>query len=297
MVKYIRVASDLHLEAFGGRNVDSLLVDFIPADDRDAESILVLAGDISSGDEQLLAFLDCCCKRFPKVIYVAGNHEWYRHDYVHYTAELKAAIANRREMHGAFKNLVFSLDEVVLEELPEEKLRFIVAPLWADGGPTLQDRGQVGFYLNDFRLITMPGHGDPNYRQIPRRFTVDDMIAIHKDQKSKIEQHLSQPFDGRTVVVTHHLPSRRLVSARFWPRDGSDGANGGFASDCDNLICTKEPWVWIHGHTHDTIDTMLWKTRIVCNPAGYRGEWHTPHNEFMTAVDGKIVTVPKFIEL
>jgi hypothetical protein len=280
-MKHIRVASDLHLEAFSGRNAETLAIDFLPADERDAESILVLAGDISSDPNQLLAFLNACCKRFPKVYYVAGNHEWYRHDYVHYTKELQLAIHNHQTVHGALTNLEYALDEVCYEELEDLKLRFIFAPLWADGGPTLGDRGQVGFYLNDFRLITMPGHGDPNYRQIPRKFSVDDMIAIHKRQKAGIEEYLKQPFDGRTVVITHHLPSRRLVSARFWPGNGSDGANGGFASDCDNMIAVNEPWLWIHGHTHDTIDTKLWETRIVCNPAGYRGEWATPHNEFM----------------
>jgi Icc-related predicted phosphoesterase len=106
---------------------------------------------------------------------------------------------------------------------------------------------------------------------------------------------------GKTVVITHHLPSRRLVSARFWPKDGSDGANGGFVGDCDNIIALHEPNLWIHGHTHDTIDTELWKTRIICNPAGYRGEWASPFNTYMTTdeKDGKKFarTVPKFVAL
>ncbi len=301
-MKHIRIASDLHLEGFAGRNAETLAVDFLPADERDAESILVLAGDISSNAEQLLAFLDACCKRFPKVYYVAGNHEWYRHDYVHHTKDLTAAIHNHQTTLGALTNLKFALDEVGYEELEDLKLRFVFTPLWADGGPTLADRGTVGFYLNDFRLITMPSHGDLSYRQIPRKFSVDDMMDIHKRQKAGIEEHLKQPFDGRTVVITHHLPSRRLVSARFWPGDGSDGANGGFASDCDNMMAVHEPWLWIHGHTHDTIDTKLWKTRIVCNPAGYRGEWATPHNEFMQPPFDpnnpvKPVAVGKFVDL
>ena len=297
--KHIRVASDLHLEGFIGRNPETLCIDFLPRDDRDADSILVLAGDISSNGEQLLGFLNECTKRFRKTYYVAGNHEFYKHDYIKHPAELIAAIANRQQMHGAFQGLETALTSVSYEELEEDKLRFIFAPLWADGGPTLADQGQVGFYLNDFRLITNGHH--PDHGSV-LKFSVQDMMREHKKQKAEIARYLDVPFDGRTVVITHHLPSRRLVSARFWPRDGSDGANGGFASDCDNLICTKEPWLWIHGHTHDTIDTKLWKTRIVCNPAGYRGEWATPFNEFMFSEkreDGskRAIVVPKFIDL
>jgi Icc-related predicted phosphoesterase len=136
---------------------------------------------------------------------------------------------------------------------------------------------------------------------VPRRFTVDDMIAEHKAQKELMRQFIEHSSKGpnKTVVVSHHLPSRRLVSARFWPKDGSDGANGGFASDCDNMICTLEPNLWVHGHTHDTLDTTLWKTRVVCNPAGYRGEWATKYNTFMSSENGlkQAVVTPKFLEV
>jgi hypothetical protein len=125
------------------------------------------------------------------------------------------------------------------------------------------------------------------------------MVEEFKKNKAALRAELEKPFDGKTVVVTHHLPSRRLVSARFWPRDGSDGANGGFVGDCENILAYEElaPDLWIHGHTHDSIDTMLWETRIVCGPAGYRGEWHTPHNSYWSADNGKPCAVPRFVEL
>ena len=28
-------------------------------------------------------------------------------------------------------------------------------------------------------------------------------------------------------------------------------------------------WIWIHGHTHESFDYHIGKTRIVCNPRGY----------------------------
>lgn len=292
MIKYLRVVSDLHLEAFTGQSPETLVIGFLPHDERDAESALVLAGDISSFGEQLLGFLAECCKKWQKVYFVPGNHEWYRHDYAKYSKELNEALLKDTASFGVFENLEFAIDDVGYEELEEPKVRLIFAPLWGDGGPTLADQATVGFYLNDFRLIS-----NMNGNEF-KRFTVQDMMRIHKKQKKEIDRLLKVPFDGKSVVITHHLPSRRLVSARFWPADGSDGANGGFVGQCDDILAYDHaPDIWIHGHTHDTIDTELWKTRIVCNPAGYRGEWQTPHNSFMTAVDGKRLIIPKFIEL
>jgi len=294
MIKHLRIASDLHLEGFNGRDPEILALDFLPKDYRDAESILILAGDISSAPDQLVGFIRACQVRFPKVLFIPGNHEFYKHDYIAWNAEM----TERFEMYCP--GLVFALGTVGTLHIEELNLRFAFGTLWGDGGPTFADQGQVGFYLNDFRLISNGFHPEHGTRL---KFAVTDMMSIHKAQKEQVREFLNEPFDGKTVVVTHHLPSRRLVSTRFWPKDGSDGANGGFVGYCDDLLAADSaPNLWIHGHTHDTIDTTLWKCRIVCNPAGYRGEWSSPFNTFMTTElreDGskRAVTVPKFVSI
>jgi len=292
MIKHLRIASDLHLEGFSGRDPGTLVIDFLPHDDRDAESLLILAGDITSHPHQLVGFIQACQQRFPRVLFIPGNHEYYKHNYQAWNAEM----SDRLRMYCP--GLVYALGSVGYWDEAVD-LRIIFSTLWADGGPTLQDRGQVGFYLNDFRLIT---YNDLEHEN-PRKFGVPDMIYEHGQQKAKIEEYLKQSYGGRTVVVTHHLPSRRLVSPRFWPGDGSDGANGGFVGDCDSLLAGDHaPDLWIHGHTHDTVDTRLWRTRIVANPAGYRGEWSSQFNTFMSSEprsDGtkKAVVQPKFVEI
>ena len=288
----LRIASDLHLEGFAGRNAETLVCDFLPHDPRDADSMLVLAGDISSIPSQLIEFLSACLKRFSKVLFVSGNHEYYRHHFSQWNIDMEKRLT---ELHQSVladgRSLYFATWGI--ETVTISDVRFIFGTMWADGGPTLQDRGQVGFYLNDFRLIRA-GDGFT-------LFTVQDMITQYKISKRRIRELLCEPCGlKKTVVVTHHLPSRRLVSARFWPGDGSDGANGGFVGDCDDLLAAEEtaPALWIHGHTHDTIDTTLWKTRIVCNPLGYRGEWSSPYNRYMeTGGDGQSRVVPMFVEV
>jgi hypothetical protein len=291
-IKHIRIASDLHLEGFVNRNPETLAIDFLPHDSRDAESVLVLAGDISSAPDQLVGFLQVCLSRFPQVIFIPGNHEFYKHDYFAWNSEMSDRFLQY------CPGLIFANGGVGYTEI--EGVRFIYGTLWGDGGPSLADQGAVGYYLNDFRLITNGSH--PDHGSFVK-FTVRNMIDIHKKQKATIDEYLRMKFAGKSVVITHHLPSRRLVSARFWPKDGSDGANGGFVGNCDDILAYDHaPDLWIHGHTHDTIDTELWKTRIICNPAGYRGEWATPYNTYMQpAFDPnnktKPVAVPKFVAL
>ncbi|WP_407306209.1 metallophosphoesterase [Acinetobacter sp.] len=272
--KYIRVASDLHLEGLAGQREEFLALTVLPADPRDAESVLVLAGDISSKPEQLIAFLGFLKDRFLKIIYIPGNHEWYGHEMAKWTMDMMAALGGYFEGEGVIE---FSGCGVGCIEL--EGVRFIFTTLWADGGKTLADHANVSRYLNDFRVIKL---GD-------KKFTVGDMKVLHRAQKEKLVEFLKLPFEGKTVVATHHLPSYRLCHPRF----GGD-ANGGFASNCDPiLVGDAAPHLWIHGHTHDTIDTTLWKTRIVCNPMGYHTEWGSVH----TVYGPKFITIETMEEL
>lgn len=261
----LRIASDLHLEAFYGCDPETLTVDFIAADARDKDAILVLAGDISSKPDQLVDFLNMVAQRFVKVLYVPGNHEYYRHDFDEWNSLLKSS---------QLKPNIVACAEEVLEHV-DSNVRFLMTTLWGDGGKTLAEQTLVDYGLNDFRII----------RQHGARFSVLSMIAVHKRQKAELEAKLKTPFAGKTVVISHHMPSYRLCHPRF-----GNSINGGFASNCDDILAYDHaPALWIHGHTHDRISTRLWKTAIECNPAGYRGEWGTPFNTYL---DG-----PVFIDL
>ena len=274
-MRFLRIASDLHLEGFLGSDFETLVLKFLPKDDRDQESALVLAGDISSNRDQLVGFLQACLSRFKRVLFVPGNHETYKHNIDTWNAEM----SDRFVQHCP--GLMFATSGVSTFEY--SGCRFILSTLWGDGGKCKADQDAVSWFLNDFRLIRCD---TPD-----RKFLIQDMISTHKRMKTAIEDILCVPFDGKTIVVTHHLPSRRLVSPRFWPKDGSDGANGGFVGECDDILAKTEiaPRLWVFGHTHDCIDTSLWGTRCVSNPTGYRGEWD---NGFSAGPDGT-----KFIEL
>ncbi len=80
-----------------------------------------------------------------------------------------------------------------------------------------------------------------------------------------LERRLAEPFDGPTVVVTHHLSAWGSVSTRH--RD--DLVTAAFASDLAPLVERYQPALWIHGQTPQACDYLIGQTRIVCNPRGY----------------------------
>jgi hypothetical protein len=87
---------------------------------------------------------------------------------------------------------------------------------------------------------------------------------IHLTKARWLADALAQPFSGPTVVITHHLPHRLSIHPRF---EGTR-YNPCFASDLDHLVRAPVA-LWVHGHTHESIDYTVNGTRVYCNPRGY----------------------------
>jgi len=88
-------------------------------------------------------------------------------------------------------------------------------------------------------------------------------LAIMSDLH--LDEELRKPFDGPTVVITHHAPSPRSIAGKF----RGNPLNPAFASNLEPIIVAHQPVLWIHGHMHDSFDYRISKTRVVCNPRGY----------------------------
>jgi hypothetical protein len=143
--------------------------------------------------------------------------------------------------------------------LQQENLRILGCTLWTDfclfGEVTklmAMRAGQQG--LNDFRAIHEGrlGHFSPQHS-----------IDLHEKSLAWLKAKLDEPFDGKTVVVTHHLPSKQSVVDRY----KDDLLSACFASELDYLFGKMD--LWIHGHTHDNLDYTVNGTRVICNPRGY----------------------------
>jgi Icc-related predicted phosphoesterase len=232
----LHVLSDLHLSLAG---MD------VPATDAD---VLVLAGDIAR-PEAACAWAQ---RSDRPVIYVAGNHEYYGGD-------LQGTLRELRE-RGAAANLhVLECDAWEFRGV-----RFLGATLWSDFRVFADDDTRAAAMAASARLIRdfQRIHVDA---QRSRLFTPHDSQALFDRSAAWLDAQLKQPFDGPTVVITHHAPSPRSVHPRF---EGSP-LNGCFVSNLEHLIGAERVALWIHGHTHDSFDYTVRGTRVLCNPRGY----------------------------
>jgi Icc-related predicted phosphoesterase len=113
--------------------------------------------------------------------------------------------------------------------------------------------------MNDFVRIR---HGRQKFRP-------EDSVVLHEASRSWLVSQFEQAFDGPTVVVTHHLPASKSIATRY----ANDPLNPAFASRLEDVIERYRPALWIHGHTHEPCDYELFRTRVICNPRGYPGEY------------------------
>lgn len=99
-----------------------------------------------------------------------------------------------------------------------------------------------------------------------RSFSPADARQRHIRSRAVIKRSLSEPFDGPTVVVTHHAPHPKSISSGF----AKSMLTPAFVSDLGDVMMTGEPELWVHGHVHSSHDYVVDQTRVVVNLAGYR---------------------------
>ena len=241
----IQILSDLHID------IARAELRFAPSAD-----IVVVAGDTCEGVERGFAWLRAAVPAPTPIITVAGNHEHYRHVLPEQIDRGRAAATD----HG----LAFlENDETVIGGM-----RFLGCTLWTDFALRgevwqLPDMAAARNGMNDYRRITMS-------KQPWRRFLPRDALAMHVRSRAWLAQALATPFDGPTVVVTHHAPSlRSLTDERRHQPSGLDPC---YASDLDALVAGSGAALWVHGHTHHCCDYQIGGTRVVNNGHGYGGE-------------------------
>lgn len=219
------------------------------APDTDAD-VIVLAGDIGV-DHGGLDFAAELAARCP-VVYVAGNHEYYRSSLPALTDQLRAE-ANNRGVH------FLENDSVVIDGV-----RFFGCTLWSDfklfgveHETEAMAFAQIG--MTDYHLIRKSPDNTPLRPQ--------DTAALCKGSVTWLRKHIEARTAG-AVIVTHHAPSVQSVPDRFI----DDRLSAAFASDFDDLVERSGAALWIHGHTHHCVDYAIGKTRVVSNQRGYPHE-------------------------
>lgn len=249
--------SDLHMETGGSVT--------IPPRPDNVDAILI-AGDLDYArriEETAKFYID---HYDLPIIFVAGNHEFYYQDSMPQAISAMEIASLRSEAEGWKQRFYFlNRDTIILGDT-----RIIGATLWVDfdlGAETREDKiwrlQEAVLALNDFRTI--------RYRE-GKVFRPGDMLELFYADQAYIREQLLIPFDGKTVVLTHHMPHPDCTPAVY----ADDKHNYLFASSekpfGQHLASDYAPDLWICGHTHHAFDIQIGNTRVVCNPHGYGRE-------------------------
>jgi len=231
---HLHILGDLHLE-FGTIK--------IPVADAD---VVVLAGDIHLGREgRKWARHHFSTK---PLVYVLGNHEFYRHALPDLTETLK------RETAGSHIHLLEN-DAVEINGYT-----FLGCTLWTDfqlsPDPEAAMEAAEGI-MSDYSII----HFRPENRLLRAR----DTARLNSESVAWLRSALARCDRARTIVVTHHAPSSHSEA----PYHLNSPLNPAFASNLDSLVEQSGVPLWIHGHTHYNVDYVIGSTRVMTNQRGY----------------------------
>jgi calcineurin-like phosphoesterase family protein len=260
--------SDLHIEIQERETAapwsDTLPLGFGPELSKlvGAADLLILAGDIGrvrsrrnvsplSYARQAADFLGC------RVVLVPGNHEYYRGCF----EEDRAAMLATRDPSVT----VLDRGEATIARAGAP-LRILGATLWTDYAVTGDPASAMAVAereIYDHRLIRRSEGSAP--------FSPADALAEHRLSRAWLIRKLTEPRDGSTLVVTHHVPH----SAARHPGHGLNELAPAFCSDCDDLMeaaAAAGVAAWIFGHHHWSLATETRGVRLLSAQPGYPGE-------------------------
>jgi predicted phosphodiesterase len=212
----------------------------IPKMESDA---IVLAGDIHTGYyDTMLYLLEIRRIHQKPIIFVPGNHEFYGCNYI--KEYNKWQNTEERNIHILNVNTHFDF----------MNHRFIGDTLWSDVSRNPIKEIIIKNTINDFKVIDY--------------FDVETCTHIYKCNKVILLDAIKKsPLP--VITITHHAPSYRSIADKYKPSDLS----AAFATPLDATIDQFDNLkLWLHGHTHNSSDYHIGKTRILCNPKGYNNE-------------------------
>jgi len=255
MVK-IYFLSDLHIDynEMSKDNYDILFKNI------EQNNYLIIAGDLCEirNDIKIHEFFDYTTKLFKKIIYIAGNHEYYNNT-------LDDNII--RDQIKMYNNVTFLQNDFI--EFEEDKIVIYGTTLWTGTSNNILLDFYVRDTMTDYKCIYQK-----NYNKIP--VTRQQMINLHENMFYKLYNFLEDIDEDNNyikIIVTHHVPSYNLISEEYI----NDNCLSGYATNLNEKLKKINFDYWICGHTHKSKEYELdlnngKKAKFYINPYGYDKE-------------------------
>lgn len=271
--------------------------------------ILVLAGDIGEGINGVHWASQFSCD----IVYICGNHEYWNQDYNETNINIELFVNKTENNHIKFLNN----KSIILHGI-----RFIGTTLWTSIGDYLPwyDKNHIIKYypaMGDFRKTTVNEwyNNTTNINRLKNyllksgieKEKILDLInkknfnpLFEKEENNRATEflinELSKKYDGKTIVVTHHLPNYDIwIKLKSMSQNVLDSDNinnelffqeitkggetdaknllmmGYYANDLKDFMYGEfAPNYWFHGHLHEPVNEIVGRTKIISSPVGYR---------------------------
>lgn len=239
------LVSDIHLELYP-KHKDVICKEIVK------DKILLLAGDIGNPSSNIYkSFITDMSNKYEQVFITTGNHEYYQ------------KYEKKDDINKYYRYDMKQIDEMITNftrELPNvhylqrqnyvhDGIRYLGCTLWSLCNDSTLDK-----YMNDYEYI--------------KDFTVEKSNMLFIENVEWLRTELNKESDEyyATVVLTHHLPSLKLIHKKY--KDSP--LNMFFASDLDELVSKAD--VWVCGHSHTSNYIKIGKCKCYMNPVGYSNE-------------------------
>ncbi|WOE32917.1 MULTISPECIES: metallophosphoesterase [unclassified Acinetobacter] len=218
----------------------------------DDADLIIHAGDFSNHFAGAIEFAEYCQKLNKNFIFVLGNHDYYG---AHYDFVINFLRENYPQNALLDDNHIKIADKIFVGGTLFTNFRSN-APLTTPD-KLLQFKKDAEQSIYDFERIMI---GASN-----RTITADDYILLFQ----RYYQNIMQFKDQENVIVISHFPPHLACLDPYWGHHPIASAlNPYFINDLD-ITGFK---LWIAGHTHTAIDTVIDGCRLIINPLGYPQE-------------------------
>ena len=243
----VLVVADLHLDMWlqAGRDPFAAL----PPEFLASLEGLIVAGDLSNKPKVRWPHMIRHLARYidPGHIHLLpGNHDYYNH--ILHGDERLAAICTDTGVNFVQKSVINI-----------GNTRFLCCTLWTDfalRGDPARAMPAAQRVMKDYKYIR---HGAADFRRI----RPSDTAILHAAHRAWLQDRLSEPFTGRTIVVTHHCPHPELINRQRSDLDPVYGSN------LLPMVDKFQPDAWLFGHTHWHVEATVGRTQVQNVSLGY----------------------------
>ena|SRR3989304_9768528 len=229
----LQIISDLHIDFNTSDSKDPL--DYVTP----LADILIMAGDIGSlyKFDQLSQFIRDVSKLYKHILYVVGNHEYYK---------VKNIVP---KTFFELTQLLYDLEKKIpnfhflqRKSIQISNICIIGCTLWS----------RISFILPK-HIVKIHGLNTEIYNS----FNQKDVQYI-KQMIGYCQQN-----DLKLIVITHHCPTTKLNP------DIDSPLSDLYYNDLDYLLTAKQVDTWIFGHTHIQVNTVSKEgTKLIANQKG-----------------------------